>query len=460
MAASDPPKSRIDRIVAICLDAGKIQVLTVVALLIALVVLADWATRDISLGILYVLPMLLAATVLPAPAILTLAFACAALRACLDHPQSTMEMIVRFSFSVFSYAICGFFVIAVMRSRREQILRAAAEEQLKVLADSSPAAILTLDAKGTVLAANRAAGDIFGVDAESALRGKPIHPYLPVLSDALGVNGSSAPFRTAAQSLGRRANGDMFLADTWFSTYNAPEGRRLAAIVIDSSEEMREREEHNLKQLAMNSRIMAGAMLHEVRNLCGAISLVYSNVAVGSHGSDDMQALDHLVQGLARIASSELGTQEADPLVAHLEDALNDLRIVIEPAWNESGGRLIWNLPPSIPAVAADTHGLLQVFLNLAQNSHRAVQDAPLRELTISVFAGEERVSIRFADTGCGVKYPDRLFRPFRSGSDSTGLGLYISRSLLRSYGGDLRFEPQETGAAFVVELRCVSRRN
>lgn len=38
------------------------------------------------------------------------------------------------------------------------------------------------------------------------------------------------------------------------------------------------------------------------------------------------------------------------------------------------------------------------------------------------------------------------------------GLGLYVSRAVVRSYGGKLRFEPTTAGACFVIELQVVSK--
>ena len=78
-----------------------------------------------------------------------------------------------------------------------------------------------------------------------------------------------------------------------------------------------------------------------------------------------------------------------------------------------------------------------------------------MRGLAISAAVeGDRIVTVRFEDTGPGVSCPDRLFQPFQPGAEGTGLGLYISRALLRSYGGDLRFEPGESGSCFVVELQ------
>ncbi len=132
---------------------------------------------------------------------------------------------------------------------------------------------------------------------------------------------------------------------------------------------------------------------------------------------------------------------------------LDHLRIMIEPNWQEVDGSVAWELPDAIPAVVTDPHGLLQVFLNLAQNSLRAVSEGPVRELEITVLAGDQRVLVFFQDSGPGVDAAERLFQPFQAGADGAGLGLYISRAIVRSYGGDLRFDPSAGRCCFVVEL-------
>src|SRR5260370_6245622 len=101
---------------------------------------------------------------------------------------------------------------------------------------------------------------------------------MAVLSDALQLDSAPEGFRTAAKCQGRRANGDIFLAHTWFSSYSAWEGTRLAAIVVDGSEEMRDREEQNLRLLHKSNRITAAAGSPEIGTLFRGMSLVLHHV--------------------------------------------------------------------------------------------------------------------------------------------------------------------------------------
>lgn len=452
------------------LGASRSTILTASAVTVALVALMDWDVGNtFSLGLLYILPMVLAALVLRPAGIAAMALLCAFLRACFDVPSTRLELVLRFIFASLSYFVSALLVTALVRNRRlvvenlaqvqqEQMLRREAEEQLRLLAESSPAAIVTADNRGVILAANRAAADLFSIPDQQTLQGRVITQYLPLLDGALRMDAAAEGFRTAAQCYGRRENGEMFLAETWFSTYRGKDGVRLAAIVVDSSEEMRDREEQSLRQLHRYNRIAAGAVSHDVRNLCSAISML--SAAIGEkHGwrdDEDLQSLIRLVKGLEHIAELDLRAQSQDAVEeVPLRSVLDSLRIVIEPGWRESDAVVEWCLPENLPRVLAEPHGLLQAFLNLAQNSQRAIEECPVRELTISATIEEDRVvTVRFEDTGAGVACPERLFQPFQSGAEGAGLGLYISRALLRSYGGDLRFEPRMKGSCFVVELQ------
>lgn len=466
-----PSRGQLERAIARFLRVAKMRVLSAAAAQMVLIAIADWYVGNkASLGILYVLPMMTAATVTTPFQTVALAFVCSTLRAVFDIPTPHLERLLRFPFAVIAYASSGLIVTALIRNRRlvldhlsrmrrEEELRRSLEEQLKVLVESSPAAILTVDSAGYVLACNRAANELFLLPEDKTLQHKHIAEFLPLVAEALNFRPGSSDLRSAMQCQGRRQNGEIFLAHTWFSSYTTPQGPRLSAIVVDISEEMRDREEDGLRQLMRGNRIAVAAVSHEVRNLCDAISLLCSNLSQ-KHSlaqDDDFQGLSMLVKGLEWIASAELQSRVQEDLgVVKLHQVLDDLKIVIEAAWREIDGTVHWDLPPAIPEVLGEHHGLLHAFLNLAQNSHRAVQLCSKRELSIGVTVHERVASIRFRDSGPGILEPERLFEPFRPGTDGAGLGLYVSRAVVRSYGGDLRFEQEAFGACFCVEIPCL----
>ncbi len=107
-----------------------------------------------------------------------------------------------------------------------------------------------------------------------------------------------------------------------------------------------------------------------------------------------------------------------------------------------------------MPPTAKVGLGLLQVFLNLARNSLRALEGAPGRAFEVEVQLEAGAVVAKFRDNGPGIEAPHELFQPFQPGAGETGLGLYVSRAMMRSFGGDLRYEPQQAGSCFVAEMR------
>jgi two-component system, LuxR family, sensor kinase FixL len=307
------------------------------------------------------------------------------------------------------------------------------------------------------LQANDAAHRLFAL-SPGALPGRSIRQYLPSLVNVPAPAPNGPSFRTVMQCRGQRQDGEAFLADIWFSTYRTSVGPRLAAMVVDTSEDLRNREEYSLHQLLAASRILVGAVSHEVRNVCGAIAVVHENLARNSSlaNNKDFEALGTLIETLEKIAALELRQTPYPAARVDLPALLEELRIVIEAALREEGIGVSWDIEPGLPAVWADRQSLMQVFLNLTKNSQRAMLDQASRELKIVARNEGHHVVVRVQDTGGGVLHPEHLFRPFQPGAQSTGLGVYLSRALMRSFRGDLRYEPEPHGAMFVVELSPV----
>jgi two-component system, LuxR family, sensor kinase FixL len=168
--------------------------------------------------------------------------------------------------------------------------------------------------------------------------------------------------------------------------------------------------------------------------------------------------LSMLIQSLEKISAMELQvspTQNAGAV--ELTSVLDELRVLIESAYHDSEMEIEWQIQESLPRVWADRYGLIQVFLNLAKNSQRAMQRSETKRLSVSASDAGSTVVVRFEDTGVGISAPENLFRPFQRGADSSGLGLYVSRAIIHSFGGELLYERRPRGCCFVVVLPSLS---
>jgi two-component system, LuxR family, sensor kinase FixL len=432
--------------------------------LIFAIAVIDLITPNLPLGYLYLLPILLMSGFLDRGRIAVVVIICAVLTAIFSR-FDLKQAIILFVMAWTGFTGTAYFVTEVIQNRQKALdhireieteirLRQETEGQLQGLVESSPLAIITIDTTGNIRLANDAAQSLFAPGGPT-IAGQPISQFLPALQTAMQQSHTQL-FRTQIRCRGKRNNGDVFLAAVWFSTSVTAVGPIVSAIIVDFSEDLRDREDLSLEHLLKNAKILVGALAHEIRNLCGAVSIVYNNLSrfEGLEGNEDFRALGGLIQGLEKLATMELKPSWHEALAAvELSSVLDEFRIVIEQNYSESGMTISWQVQEGLPLVVGDRYGLLQVFLNLARNSQRAMQGREQRELSISSAVESHSVVIRFKDTGVGISDPSGLFQPFYQNADATGLGLYISRAILRSFRGDVRYEAPESGCCFAIRL-------
>ena len=116
---------------------------------------------------------------------------------------------------------------------------------------------------------------------------------------------------------------------------------------------------------------------------------------------------------------------------------------------------------PELPRVAADEGQLRQVLANLIDNAVKYSPDGG--GVRIRLESAADHVRFVVADEGLGVPAVEqtRIFEKFyrldphmARGIGGTGLGLYISRELVRRVNGRIWVEPnQAAGSVFYVEI-------
>jgi PAS domain S-box-containing protein len=459
----------MERLLSIYVQANRTKLLVGSGLLIAAVAVADWITKPyLSIGFLYLFPIMIVGGVASRVQTVAVALLCGVLQEAFSNLPPN-EAVARLVLSSAGFVGTGLFISELVRNRQmvlthiteleEQASRRRdAEGQLRVLIESSPASIVTIDSNGTILLANEAAQQLLAPSTQR-LEGQPVSSYLPALQTVVQTEPPRA-FRTALQCRGQRSNGEAFLAGVWFSTYTTMSGPRLAAIVVDLSEDLRSREDLSLDHLLKSSRILMSAVAHEVRNLCSAVLVVHKNLSRLSALAEnaDFQALNTLIQSLEKITALELRRAPTQlPAAVDLTSVLDELRILIDSAYRDSEMEVSWQIPEGLPLVWADRYGLVQVFLNLAKNSRRAMEQATTKRLSVIASREGGSVVIRLEDTGVGVASPDDLFKAFQPGADATGIGLWVSRAILLSFGGELLHEPRPQGCCFAVVLPVIT---
>jgi len=208
-----------------------VVLLTSMGIVLAIAVVDWWTKPYVSLGFLYLFPIMLVAGFLPRWAIVLMGIACALLSERFSNLDPA-DAPIRTSFEALALVGSGLFLSEVLRNRR---LRLASQERLRILVETSPAAIVTVDEHGFIELANQAASELL-TPRDGRLIGQPIAAFLPELHHALRWE-EGPQFRTSMQCRGHRGNGESFLADVWFSSYKEGLTPKLAAIIADVTEE-------------------------------------------------------------------------------------------------------------------------------------------------------------------------------------------------------------------------------
>ncbi len=108
----------------------------------------------------------------------------------------------------------------------------------------------------------------------------------------------------------------------------------------------------------------------------------------------------------------------------------------------ETGVSLEIETPLDMDDVLIDAVGIHRALWNVITNGLDACTDADDRIVRVSLDQCEANQFIRVEDRGVGIELEriDKIFAPFVSdkGGRGTGLGLAVSRKILREHGGDL----------------------
>ena len=214
----------------------------------------------------------------------------------------------------------------------------------------------------------------------------------------------------------------------------------------------------HVQRLAVLGSQAAGAA-HEMK---GALSVLYCLAEELESARVDTEVVDALRETTRSLHSlsedmtgfsSRIVSGASSELERAVESAIRMTRVDLRGACSVE----YW--VDGLPKVAMEQGRLVQVLVNLFRNAGDALRDHEGYRVRLSAKIDDAQVLLLFEDDGPGIEagIAGEVFEPFETtkpSGEGTGLGLAVSRALVREVGGELSLAPGVLGGAcFALRL-------
>jgi PAS domain S-box-containing protein len=346
--------------------------------------------------------------------------------------------------------------------------RRRAEERFRAVVESSPSAMLMVDANGKIVLVNAQTEKLFGYTRQEIL-GQSIETLVP--GRFRGSHpGHRADFNDAPRSrpmgvdrelYGLRKDGSEVPVEIGLNPIKTAEGDFVLAAVVDLTVFKRMQAEVIRTQSLAALGEMAATIAHEVKNPLAAISgplqILERDLQAGNPHKELMgeilaqvKRLDQTVRGLLAFSKPTTPAKQSIPLQEFVErigrltgEHRHDIKVVYEG--------------PADALLAADPALLEQVLWNLFLNGMEAIKGGGRIRVLARTTQGVLELSV--VDTGSGIP-PDllqKLFKPFVTTKNTgTGLGLSLCRKIVEAHRGTIEIS-SVPGTGTTVLLRFPS---
>ncbi|MDE3061645.1 MAG: PAS domain S-box protein [Acidobacteriota bacterium] len=342
--------------------------------------------------------------------------------------------------------------------------------ELETILETIPSGVVTLDAAGTVLQANRAFASFWGQYENEDLRGQKVDSLLPAESaeDLAGVIRRGQRMGAASTEMELHVRGRTLHLSVTSARLELAHGKVGTVLVVeDTSELLRAQRQTAWKEVAQR-------VAHEIKNPLTPIAL--SAERIRRHLDRNQPDSPSIIRKCSEVILGCVGTMRTlvDQFSALAQfpapqPRACDMNEVAEQALALFSGRLEGitvrrNLEPGLPMVLADPEAMRSALANLIDNAAEAMQSSLLRVLSVSSSLCEDgtAVEVSVSDTGHGLtdEIRERLFLPFYSTKQrGTGLGLSIAAKIVQEHGGSIRAESNAPkGARFLVRIPLMEK--
>jgi signal transduction histidine kinase len=176
--------------------------------------------------------------------------------------------------------------------------------------------------------------------------------------------------------------------------------------------------------------------------------------------TDETERLTRLVNNVLDFSRLDNGRKRYHSTRVDLVELLKSVIPVCRETLAAAGMELAAKLPDEPAFCTIDRDSLLQVIYNLLDNAVKYAPASPWIELKLITDGKRREIHIRDYGPGVPAGASEKIFQKFyRIDSSLTGktggfgLGLSISRGLMRDQGGDLKLLPAVPGAEFIIIL-------
>lgn len=173
-----------------------------------------------------------------------------------------------------------------------------------------------------------------------------------------------------------------------------------------------------------------------------------------------LQAIHKRSKGLSRFVESYKSlTKIPDPVlgIVSVEALFDQILVLMENNIATHGIQIDSNVIPADLAINVDEKLIEQVLINLIKNAIEAGIGEADFKIEISAFEEKGSVKIIISDNGPGISSEviENIFVPFfTTKKDGSGIGLSLSKQILRKHGGNLEVMSEERkGATFTITL-------
>jgi PAS domain S-box-containing protein len=369
------------------------------------------------------------------------------------------------------------------RKHTEDELRRA-NHMLRVVIDTSPLAIVTMDFAGNVRSWNRAAERMFGW-LEQEVLGKPF-PIVPDDDEAFFRNNldrlQRAETIAGIERQRRRKDGSLVDVALWNAPQLDAEGNVVGGISVIADMTDRKRLEEQFRQAQKMEAVgrLAGGVAHDFNNLLTVIG-GYTQMLLEAMQADNplrpsIEEIDRASASAAALTQQLLAFSRRQIVTPQVLD-LNQLVAGLDKMLHRLIGEdieLLTLCPPELPSVKVDAGQIEQVLMNLVINARDAMPRGGTITIETEVATFDERspdgvgpgryVVLSVADTGRGMTEETKLhiFEPFfttKGRGKGTGLGLSTVYGIVKQSGGEIAVAsaPGE-GSTFRIFLPAVDR--